>query len=434
MGAVNVRLEHIGDLFKSCRENLLDRWCQMVRADESLPAQRLTLSDADLKDHLPALLDTIVEALKGQYPNDGKVHERGAQHGHTRRLNGYSLEQVIWEFAIFRKLLRETLDELSSSESWNTLIDGRELILEITDRSEIGSIRQYIEETSLERDAARDALREANEQKDRFLAVLSHELRNPLAAMRAAIHIMKSNTFSDAQKNRAFEIIDRQTEYQRRLVDDLLDVNRISQGKIQLKEEKIDLRTPIKNAIAAFLPAIEAKGMKFQLLGADRAAVAMADPVRIEQIVSNLLNNALKFTSSGGSIEIDLSQEGEAATISVRDSGAGIDPSAVERIFDLFAQARSGPSDAGVGIGLWLAKQLAEMHGGTIQAYSDGPGKGARLSVRLPCLPHTAENEEKLRRRVLFVEDDPDQREILQIALSENGTEIFAAKDGAEAL
>jgi signal transduction histidine kinase/ActR/RegA family two-component response regulator len=428
------RFEHIGDYFKSCRERLLARWCEKVRSDNSLPQQRLGFSQEALQDHLPALLDSMIEALKGRQVDDGTLRQRGSQHGHTRRLNGYSIEQVIWEFAIFRKLLREALEEIATTESRENLFAALDLVIEIVDRSEIGSIHQYIEEANQERDVVREALHEADKQKDQFLAVLSHELRNPLAAIRTAIHIIKAPAFSETQKSHALEIIDRQTEFQRRLVDDLLDVNRISQGRIELKRETIDLRNPIKHAVDAFLPAIEAKDIRFQFIGADRAVAAFADPVRIEQIVSNLLNNALKFTSAEGSIEISLSQASEVATISVRDTGAGLDPTALGRIFDLFSQAVAGPTDAGLGIGLWLAKQLAEMHGGTIQANSDGPGRGAHLSVQLPCLPVTVERKRTTRRRVLLVEDDPDQRELLQLALSETGAEILAAKDGAEAV
>jgi signal transduction histidine kinase/ActR/RegA family two-component response regulator len=428
------RFEHIGDYFKSCKERLLARWCKKVRSDNSFPEQRLSFSEEELQDHLPALLDSVIEALKGQQADGGTIRQRGSRHGHTRRLNGYSIEQVIWEFAIFRKLLREALEEIATTETRENLFVARELIMEIADRSEIGSINQYVEEANQERDVVREALREANQQKDQFLAVLSHELRNPLAAMRTAIHIIKAPAFSEAQKSHALEVIDRQTEFQRRLVDDLLDVNRISQGRIELKRETIDLRNPIKNAIDAFLPAIEAKRVRFQFIGADGAVAAFADPVRIEQIVSNLLNNALKFTSSEGSIEVGLSQADEIATISVRDTGAGLDPTALGRIFDLFSQALTGPTDVGLGIGLWLAKQLTEMHGGTIQANSDGPGRGAHLSVQLPCLPVTVERKRTTRRRVLLVEDDPDQRELLQLALSETGAEILAAKDGAEAV
>jgi signal transduction histidine kinase/ActR/RegA family two-component response regulator len=428
------RVDGAADHFRSCKATLLARWRKRVRADSSLPEQRLRFSDRELEDHLPTLLDSVIEALERKQAGDETIRERGAEHGHTRRLSGYSIEQVIWEFAIFRKLLRETLEEIASSEPSQNLYAARELILEVTDRSEVGSIHQYVQETSRERDAARDALREANDQKDRFLAVLSHELRNPLSAIRTAIHIVMGASFSEAQRQRAMEIIDRQTNFQRRLVDDLLDVNRISQGKIELKRQQIDLRDPVKNAVETGLPAIESKAIKFQFVGPDREILAYADPVRIEQIVSNLLNNALKFTRSEGSIEVGLTEAEEKATISVRDSGAGVDPSNLDRLFELFSQSDGGPTDAGLGIGLWLAKRLTEMHGGTIRATSDGPDKGTQLVVQLPCLPTSIERKTDGRKRVLIVEDDPEQRELLLIALSEIGAEISAAKDGSEAI
>jgi K+-sensing histidine kinase KdpD len=152
-------------------------------------------------------------------------------------------------------------------------------------------MKQARNETRRERLCAKQTSR-----KDRFLAVLSHELRNPLAAMQRHFISFKANNYSEARKRPAFEIIDRPSEVHQRLVDDLLDVNRISEGLIRLKKEQIDLRSPIKGAIDAFLPAIEEKGIKFRFRGADRAVTALADPVRIEQFVSNLLNNALKFT------------------------------------------------------------------------------------------------------------------------------------------
>jgi signal transduction histidine kinase len=282
------------------------------------------VSDRELEDHLPALLDSIIEALQGRQAGDGTIRQRGAEHGHSRRLSGYTIEQVIWEFAIFRKLIRETLEHIEPSVTSQDLFAARELILEITDRSEVGSIHRYVEETTRERDTARDALKEANDQKDRFLAVLSHELRNPLASITTAIHIARAPGSPESRRQRALEIVERQANYQRRLVDDLLDVNRISQGKIDLKKERIDLRKTIENAIETFLPAIEAKAIKFRFARPDQQIMISADAVRIEQIVSNLLGNALKFTSSGGSIEILLSLDGGFAVICVRDSGSGI--------------------------------------------------------------------------------------------------------------
>jgi len=431
---VDDRLRAAAEHFRSGKHALLARWREGIRADSSLPEQRVKFSDRELEDHLPALLNSIVDALEGKAVSQETIHQEGAQHGHTRRTSGYMITQLIWEFAIFRTLLRETLEELAPAEPPANLFAARELILAITNRSEVGSVQQYIEETSRERDLAREDLKQANEQKHRFLAVLSHELRNPLAAIRTALHILKGGSFSDIQRQRALGIVERQTNHQIRLVDDLLDVNRISQGKIELKREQIDLREPVKNAIEAFRAAIESKAIKFQFDGPDREILAFADPVRIEQIVSNLLDNALKSTTSGDSLEIGLTQQEDAAIISVRDTGAGIEISRLDRLFELFSQGTSGPTAGGLGIGLWLAKTLTEMHAGTIRATSDGPGKGTQLVVQIPCLPRNTGRRTEHSKRVLIVEDDPEQRELWFFALSEMDAEISAAKDGAEAL
>jgi signal transduction histidine kinase/CheY-like chemotaxis protein len=431
---VDDRLRTAAEHFRSGKHALLARWRERVRADSSLPEQRVKFSDRELEDHLPALLDSIVDALEGKAVSQETIHREGVQHGHTRRMSGYTITQLIWEFAIFRTLLRETLEELSPAEPPANLFAARELILAITDRSEVGSVQQYIEETSGERDLAREDLKQANEQKDRFLAVLSHELRNPLAAIKTALHILKGRSFSDIQRQRALGIVERQTNHQIRLVDDLLDVNRISQGKIELKREQIDLREPVKHAIEAFRAAIESKAIKFQFDGPDREVLATADPVRIEQIISNLLDNALKSTTSGDSLEIGLTQQEDAAIISVRDTGAGIETSRLDRLFELFSQGASRPTDAGLGIGLWLAKTLTEMHAGTIRATSDGLGKGTQLVVQIPCLPRNTGRKTEHSKRVLIVEDAPEQRELWLLALSEMDAEISAAKDGAEAL
>lgn len=369
--------------FATRKNGLLGLWRQRVRSDSSLPEQRLSFSDRELEDHLPALLDVMIKALRDGNFDDGTIRQKGAEHGHSRRLNGYSVEQLIWEFAIFRALLREALEQIAPTVSSGELFDTRELMLGIADRSEVGSIQQYVDETSRERDALCNALKEINEQKDRFFAVLSHELRNPLGAITTAIQIARTPGSDESRRQRALEIIERQTKYQRRLVDDLLDANRISQGRIQLKKELIDLHKTIENAIETYLPALEAKGIRFRFARPDQEIMLLADPVRIEQVFSNLLGNALKFTSSGGAIETLLSQDQRFAIICVRDTGSGIDPSALERIFDLFAQIPH-PTEVGLGVGLWLAKTLVEMHGGTIAAASEGVGKGAQLTVRLP--------------------------------------------------
>ena len=420
--------EHLG----ACKQTLLARWRELVRADTRLPERRLTFTDPELEDHLPALLDSIVRALRGDEVPDDMIRQPGARHASTRRAQGYSINQLVWEFAIFRKLLREVIEQLAADLSRDILFAVREKIMERADQSEMGSVEEYLQEAHQERDAAREELRKANEQRARFLSVLSHELHNPLAAVRTALHIVQGERSSSSERQRALDIIDRQTTYQTRLIDDLLDMNRISQGRIELRREPVDLRRTVTNVIDTYTRAIESKSISFRFDYPDREVLVFADPVRIEQVVANLLMNSLKFTRSGGSIEIHLRQEGDCGIISVRDTGIGIDPSSLDRIFELFSPEWAGKTESGLGIGLWLAKQLVDLHGGTIEAHSEGPEKGTEVIVRLACMP--SPRAETPAKTVLLVEDDPDQRELMILALSEIDAEVVGARDGSEAI
>ncbi len=415
-----------------CKNDLLTRWRGLVRADARLPDGRLSFTNDQLDDHLPALLESIANCLHGEQVVEAGIHEAGVRHGTTRRAQGYSVTQLIWEFSIFRKLLRETIEQLRDRLPPEGLFQAREVVLKLTDQSELGSVEQYVDEARQERDDAREQVRKADEQKDRFLAVLSHELRNPLASIRTATHIIQGGHPSPSERQRALEIIDRQTRYQARLIDDLLDINRISQGRIELKPENMDLRQAVQNVIEAYQTAIQSKSISFRFDAPGHEIAIFGDSVRIEQIVSNLLANSLKFTKSGGSIEIVLRQEDSDAILSVRDSGAGIDPSKLTTVFDIFSQAQAGKSEDGLGIGLWLAKQLVGMHGGVIQAKSAGLEKGTEITVKLPCLVRASSS--RAIKQVLLVEDDPDQRELLAIALRDIDADIVGAKDGSEAV
>ena len=419
------------DHLSSHKGTLLERWRSMVRSNRYLPDRRLTFTIEQLDDHLPALLDKIVEALRGTEPSDESIRGRGAQHGRMRRSDGYSITQVIWEFAIFRRLLREIIEDLEDTAA-EPRFAVRERITEIADRSEVGSIEQYVEDANQERDAALEELRYGNEQRERFLAVLSHELRNPLASITTAVHIARAAGSAESKRQRALEIIERQASHQRRLVDDLLDVTRITQGKIRLQKESIDLRKIIEDVIETYSPAVQANAINFRFVRPDQQMMVLADAVRIEQIVSNLVANALKFTRSGGSIQMELAREERFAAIRVRDTGSGIEPAHLGQIFDLFVQIQAA-ENAGLGIGLWLAKTLVEMHGGTISAASAGLDQGTEVTVHLP-LPEDAPTLTTGAKRVLVVEDDPEQRELLVMALSELDAQIIGAKDGAEAL
>jgi signal transduction histidine kinase len=231
------------------------------------------------------------------------------------------------------------------------------------------------------------ALTEADRRKDEFLATLAHELRNPLAPIRNGLDILRTSpTAPNAAEIR--DVMDRQLSHLVRLVDDLLDVSRVSQGKIQLRKERVALSDIVKTAVDASNPLIIAGRHALRFDTPDDPIWLDADLMRLSQVISNLLNNAAKYTPEGGAIVLSTRQEGAEAIVTVSDNGVGIPSDMLPRVFDLFTQVRDNldRSHGGLGIGLALVKQLVEMHGGSITAESDGPGKGSAFYVRLPVM------------------------------------------------
>jgi signal transduction histidine kinase len=230
---------------------------------------------------------------------------------------------------------------------------------------------------------AQEALREADRRKDEFLATLSHELRNPLAPLRNALHLLKLSKVDDPAVREAQDIMDRQVRHMVRLIDDLLDVSRITRGRLELRRESVDLGRVVEQAIETARPHV-AQGLAVSL---PREPVRLyGDPVRLAQIFSNLINNAAKYTPASGRIAITACVEDGHAVVSVSDTGIGIAPEQLPRLFEMFAQAKSAldRSQGGLGIGLSLARSLVELHGGTIEAKSEGAGRGSEFIVRLP--------------------------------------------------
>ncbi|MGC1456734.1 MAG: response regulator [Steroidobacteraceae bacterium] len=308
-----------------------------------------------------------------------------------------------------------------------------------------------------ERSRAEEALKEADRHKDEFLAMLAHELRNPLAPIRNAVHLMKLKDVDDAQLVMSRDIIDRQLMQLSRLVDDLLDVSRITSGKINLNRRRVELRELIDRAVETIAPAIERQGHTLEVEIPNPSLVIYGDPMRLTQALGNVLGNAAKYTDSGGRIALRARRRQRNVEISVSDNGIGIVPEVLPRIFDLFTQLdqrRSRPQ-GGLGIGLALVQQMVEMHGGTVKAYSDGPGKGSEFVIRLPvsiersiaedaadhgatdCAaqlePPDAPATPVTQRRILVADDNPDARESLATLLSLNGHEVFRAQDGSDA-
>ena len=239
---------------------------------------------------------------------------------------------------------------------------------------------------------ASDALRRANRAKDEFLAILAHELRNPLAPIRNAVEVLKLAAPDNAGVSRAGEIIDRQVTYLARLVDDLLDAARIARGKIALKSERVDLVAVVQQAIETCRPLLLAAQHELVVTLRDEPCFVVGDSMRLAQVVSNLITNAAKFTAAGGRIEVILDRADGNAVVRVRDNGRGMDAATLANVFDMFYQStREGDrSVGGLGIGLALVRSLVALHRGQVEAVSDGRGRGSEFIVRLPCVDNAA--------------------------------------------
>lgn len=288
-------------------------------------------------------------------------------------------------------------------------------------------------------------LQHNDRRKDEFLAMLAHELRNPLSPIQSSLEIMHLRALDDPLTRRCRDVIRRQVVQLTRLVDDLLEVSRINTGKIELRMERIDLAAAVKQGIETSRPVVDGKGHSLTLTVADATLWVRADQTRVSQVVGNLINNAAKYTEPGGSIAVQLERDGDQAVIRVRDSGIGIPREMLAAVFELFTQVNRSldRSQGGLGIGLALVKRLVEMHGGRVEASSEGPGHGSEFVVRLPLWQgernsavidqgRTAGDGPHLR--VLVVDDNTDAADLLGTLLGILGHDVHTATDGPSAI
>ena len=316
-------------------------------------------------------------------------------------------------------------------------------------RNPDGSIREWIGTLvdEHERESAQQDLREADRRKDEFLAMLSHELSNPLAPILSAVEVLdRAGPGREELASRYRAVIARQVQHMKRLLDDLLDVSRVSQGKIELRKEPLELGALLLQAVEVSRPMIVEKRHELSMTLAPGPLPLDADPTRLVQVFANLLNNAAKYTDDGGHIALDVTTEDGEAVVSVRDDGMGMRPELVARAFDLFVQETRSLDRAqgGLGIGLTMVQILVKMHGGLVRAFSDGPGRGSAFVVRLPLAPGaqvpvardapSATPAPDRPLRVLVVDDNVDAAKAMGHLLEMLGHHVTLAFDGPGAL
>jgi len=292
-----------------------------------------------------------------------------------------------------------------------------------------------------------DQLAVADRRKDEFLAILAHELRNPLAPIQTSLELVRRNPERPVPP-RVLEILERQFRHVTRLVDDLLDISRITAGKIELRKEPLSLAEIVEQAVVASKPTVDAKRHALIVDAPVDDTVVLGDPVRLVQVISNILNNAAKYTDAGGRIELSWSHGADGSIVRISDNGRGIAPELLARIFDMFVQERAGSDGAGgLGLGLALVRRLVELHGGTVAARSPGRGGGSTFEIHLPACDDQPARERHTGRmaaiapapavrvmRAVVVDDNPDLRELVADLLTSYGHEVRTASDGPTGL
>jgi PAS domain S-box-containing protein len=382
----------------------------------------------------------------------------------ARRIQGYTADEIIGRhFSVFfpadavadgapQRLLDEARGKgRAVSDGWRLRKDGSRYwanVILTTLHNRDGVLRGFASVTQDMTQRRRiEVLEETGRRMNEFLAMLAHELRNPLAPIRNAVGLMRSKRIDDPTLQWSRDVIERQTAHLARLVDDLLDVSRITSGRLTLQKERLNISVIFDRAVEASRPLIEARNQVLEVQLPERSVWVEGDLVRLSQIVLNLLNNAAKYTPQGGRIWLGADREDALVLIRVRDSGVGISPELRTRIFDLFTQGSRtlDRADGGLGIGLTLVERLVALHGGTVEVRSEGANQGSEFIVRLPAVTAPARSDiardeedrppaAQVCRRVLVVDDNRDATESMSMLLSVWGHDTRTAHDGPMAL
>jgi signal transduction histidine kinase/DNA-binding response OmpR family regulator len=434
------------------------------RADFLAEASQVLSKSLNMDDTIAAILSLCVPML-----GDRAILGIPDKEGGVRRLEMHPAPRAD-DGEVFTAELRTAADQVIRHKQFNLarfgsrvaaicpLMAGDEIrgaLALLADASHFDSprialIREFAGRASIAMENARlySAVQEADRRKNEFLAMLAHELRNPLAPIRNAVHILASAESLPPKLGWARDVIGRQADHMSRLIDDLLDVSRIVQGKVAVKPEKLQLSTLIERSVEASAPRLAARDQVLDVVLPKECVELDGDSVRLSQVLSNLINNACKFSPTGSRIRLEAEYEEGELTIRVKDEGAGISPEFLPHMFDLFAQADQSldRSQGGLGIGLTLVKHLVELHGGRVWANSEGPGKGAEVGLALPAhlgthaplpLPgvtHRPVPSQGAASRILVVDDLQASAETLMTLLEMEGFQVRVAHEGQEAL
>ncbi|HYT91942.1 MAG TPA: ATP-binding protein [Gemmataceae bacterium] len=451
------RHERIGQVIQSDVVVLVNRWSR--RAVEEQPDAR-RVHHAVLLNQLPAFLWALGSSLSESAEDKVGKHQIPAiQHGEQRWESGWSLPELIRDYQLLRTVVIEYLGEVLDRPLLTREILAINLAFDESIAASVGmyvasredAIRQAeraraVRESQAEEERLRhqaEALKDVSRRKDEFLAVLGHELRNPLAPLRTAVQILSLKGDDPEVVAQARDMLDRQTAQLTRLVDELLDASRIAQGKAQLKRERLDLAALVRATTSDRRAELEAAKLALQVEIPQRPVWVEGDAARLTQVVGNLLHNASKFTDPGGRVTVRLSEEDSLATLTIEDTGIGLAPEVLPRLFETFSQVDSTleRSKGGLGLGLAIVKGLVELHGGRVRAASAGPNRGALFTVWLPL--HRGEQVVPAQvaaapalpgvgRKVLIIEDNHDAAGSLRLLLSLHGFEVAVTADGGE--
>jgi signal transduction histidine kinase/ActR/RegA family two-component response regulator len=449
----------IGNLLERHADLLIERWCR--RAVEEQPHAPRT-HHAILLDHLPEFLRKLGRSLsESRGPYTDQHRQPASSHGAQRWESGWSLPEVVRDHQILRLVIldffEETLDrhlnyrevlaislalDEAISESVVAYVNGRDEFLRQLEQKRGEENKEA--QRRLEQQAA--ALKEADRRKNEFLAILAHELRNPLAPIRNAVQVLSLQDPPDPSVQWPREVIERQVQQLNRMVDDLMDVSRITQSKFHLQKEPVEVASVIARAVEISQPLIDGRQHRLTVLPPSEPIWLEGDRLRLTQVVSNLLNNAAKYTEERGQIWLSAERKGNEALIRVKDTGIGIPSELLPRVFEPFIQEERSPdrSHGGLGIGLALVRSLVELHGGKVEAFSAGRSKGSEFVLQFPVLPEVpsagtmrtndSSGAKLPGRRILVVDDNIDSAETLGLLLRLGGHEVQTAHSGHSAL